>query len=88
MAGPAGETAAALRPRAAPLESAEGRVVALLDIGKMRGDEYIDRLAEIFGERGIQVRRFRKPTNTKVAPRQLLDEIADAADAVVVALSD
>ena len=85
---PTGETSAALRPRAAPLESLEGRTVALMDIGKMRGDEFIDRLEMLATEAGIVTRRFKKPTNTRVAPRPLIDEIGGTSDAVIVALSD
>lgn len=85
---PTGETAATLRPRATPLETLDGRTVALMDIGKMRGDEFIDRLEELCAAAGVGTLRFKKPTNTRVAPRELIDEIGAKADAVVVALSD
>ena len=85
---PTGETASTLRPRAEPLATLEGRTVALMDIGKMRGDEFIDRLEQLCTARGLATLRFKKPTNTRVAPRELIDEIGTTADAVVVALSD
>ena len=85
---PTGGSGTDLRPRAAPLASFEGKTVALLDIGKMRGDEFIDRLEAICGTRGIATRRFKKPTNTRVAPRDLIAEIGDTSHAVIVALSD
>ncbi|MGD9920226.1 MAG: UGSC family (seleno)protein [Pseudorhodoplanes sp.] len=88
MRDPTAETTSDLRARANPLASLDGRTVALMDIGKMRGDEFIDRLEALCIARGIAVRRFRKPTNTRVAPRQMIEDIATRCDAVVIALSD
>lgn len=85
---PTGETAPDLRPRAEPLASLEGKTIALMDIGKMRGDEFIDRLETLCAERGLATRRFKKPTNTRVAPREMIEEIGATCDAVVIALSD
>ena len=85
---PTAETTGVLRPRTPPLRDLRGRTVALLDIGKMRGDEYIDRLEALLGERGVSTRRYAKPTNTRTAPVALLQAIATECHAVVVALSD
>jgi hypothetical protein len=59
-----------------------------MDIGKMRGDEFIDRLEQLFRARGVSIRRYRKPTNTRVAPREMIKDIATNCRAVVIALSD
>jgi hypothetical protein len=59
-----------------------------MDIGKMRGDEFIDRLEQLCTERGIKTRRYKKPTNTRVAPREMIKDIAENCDAVIIALSD
>jgi hypothetical protein len=85
---PTAESASAMRPRRAPLASLEGKTVALMDIGKMRGDEFIDRLESLCRERGITTRRYKKPTNTRTAPLELLQQMADECQAVVIALSD
>ncbi|MGN8545371.1 UGSC family (seleno)protein [Bradyrhizobium sp. 13971] len=85
---PTSETASELRERAAPLDSVVGKTIALMDIGKMRGDEFIDRLEQLCTERGIETRRYKKPTNTRVAPREMIKDIADNCDAVIIALSD
>ena len=85
---PTGEAASLLRDRAAPLDGFDGKTVALMDIGKMRGDEFIDRLEELCTERGVATKRYRKPTNTRVAPPEMIAAIAEDCDAVVVALSD
>jgi hypothetical protein len=85
---PTAETASVMRPRRAPPASLDGVTVALMDIGKMRGDEFIDRLEALFLERGIATRRYKKPTNTRTAPLALLQKIADECQVVVIALSD
>ena len=85
---PSAETSSILRSRKAPLKTLSDKVIALMDIGKMRGDEYIDRLESLCNERGINTRRFKKPTNTRVAPKHMIDEITKTCDAVIIALSD
>ena len=76
------------RARRAPLKSFDDVSVALLDIGKMRGDEFIDRIETRFSAAGVITKRYRKPTNTRVAPIDLLRQIGDENHAVVLALSD
>lgn len=88
MRDPTAETASGLRARRAPPASLEGLTVGLLDIGKMRGDEFIDRLEALFAARGIATRRYRKPTNTRTAPLELLQKIAAECQVVAIALSD
>jgi hypothetical protein len=88
MRDPTAETLGTRRPRLAPPASLEGKTVALLDIGKMRGDEFIDQLERRFAAHGVATRRYRKPTNTRVAPTELLQQIAAETQLAVVALSD
>lgn len=88
MRDPTAESGSQRRPRVAPPASLDGATVALLDIGKPRGSEYIDRLQERLSQRGIASKRYRKPTNTRVAPTELLQQIATEAQVAVVALSD
>lgn len=85
---PTAELAPVRRPRRAPPASLEGLTVALLDIGKARGDVFIDRIDELMRARGLEVRRYAKPTNTKVAPVPIAQAIATECDVVVEALSD
>ena len=85
---PTGETAPTRRARLAPPSSLDGRTVALMDIGKSRGAEFIDRLEGHFKRAGVATRRYRKPTNTKVAPTDLLQKIAAENQLAVIALSD
>ncbi len=76
------------RRRLAPPSSLDGLTIGLLDIGKARGNIFIDRIDELLSERGIRVLRYAKPTNTKVAPTDLAQTIAGECDVVVEALSD
>ncbi len=85
---PTAETSTLSRTRKTPPENLEGKTVALMDIGKMRGDEFIDRLEQLFDEKGIATKRYKKPTNTRTAPHQLIQQIVSESDVVVIALSD
>lgn len=90
MRDPTSETSPVIRPpRRLPAGTSPANItVALLDIGKTRGDEFMDRMEQLFGERQIAVRRYKKPSNTRTAPVELLQRIAGECQAVVVALSD
>jgi hypothetical protein len=88
MRDPTAETASDLRARTPPLTGFAGQTIALMDIGKMRGDEFINRLEQLCHARGVATRRYKKPTNTRVAPREMIKDIADRCQAVIIALSD
>jgi hypothetical protein len=60
----------------------------LFDIGKTRTSEFLDRLEMRFKERGLNTKRFGKPTNAKVATPEIVQDVVDAADVVVIGLSD
>jgi hypothetical protein len=73
-------------PRPASLRGAS---VALLDISKPKGAEFLDRVEELLrAEHGVaEVVRLRKPTFTRPAPPDVLSE-AERCGAVLVALAD
>jgi hypothetical protein len=85
---PTGERHAATRERTPRPAGLSGKTVGLLDITKARGDVFLDRLEASLGGRGIRVRRYAKPTFTKVAPIDLRREIAEQCDVVIEALAD
>ena len=85
---PTSERNPAVRERLPRPKTLEGLKVGLLDISKMKGDVYLDRLEGLIRERGAEVLRFKKPTFTKPAPIDLRQEIAVQYDAVVEALAD
>lgn len=64
--------------------------VALLDISKPRGNVLLDRLEALLTERlpGIAVKRYAKPTFTKIAPEALRRQIFDESDFVIEGLAD
>ena len=70
------------------LASLVGKTVGLLDISKPRGDVLLNRLEALFEGEGITVRRYKKPTMTRVAPLEVKQQIATECDAVVEALAD
>ncbi len=74
-------------PRAKP-HSLVGLTVGLLDISKARGDVFLDRLEQLFVARGVQTKRYKKPTFTRPAPISLVQEIASQCDVVVEGLAD
>ena len=70
------------------LSDLQKKTVGLLDISKPKGDIFLDRIAEGLHERGVRVKRFSKPTFTRLAPIGLKNEIAGSCDAVIEALAD
>ena len=74
-----------LAPRPAELR---GRRVALLDIRKAKGKEFLDRIEELLRERGADTFRVVKPTFARPAPGELIEEIALHGDLAVEALAD
>ena len=80
-------------PRAATpparLGSLAGKKLGLLDISKPGGSVFLDRLEKILRERhGVaEVIRARKPTFSKNAPQQVIEQLR-GLDAVVEGLAD
>ena len=66
----------------------DGLTIGLLDIAKARGDVFLDRLDERLRERGLAVKRYKKPTNTRPAPLPLQQQIATEVNLVIEGLSD
>ena len=85
---PTGERSLPVRERLPRPATLEGLDLALLDISKARGDVFMDRLEELFAEKGARVKRFSKPTFTKPAPPDVRRQIAEECAAVVEALAD
>ena len=68
--------------------SLNGLKVALLDISKPRGNVFLDEVERLLHIRGIETKRYKKPTFTKPAPIDLRHEIALECQAVIEALAD
>lgn len=85
---PTSERSPAQRPRLPRPDRLDGLTVGILDIAKSRGDVFLKRLGERLGERGIAVKHYAKPTNTRPAPLPLAQQIATEVDLVIEGLSD
>ena len=85
---PTAELNSASKPLLPRLKTLQGTTIGLLDINKPRGDVLLDRLEALFAEKGVAVKRYSKPTMTRVAPLEVKQQIASECDAVVEALAD
>lgn len=74
-----------LNPR---LKTIEGATIGLLDISKARGKEFLDEVQAQLLALGAQVKRYSKPTFTRVAPVALSQQISVECDAVIEGLAD
>ena len=85
---PTAEISPVQRPRIARTRSLEDLTVALIDISKPRGSEFLDRLEQLFAARVVAVKRYRKPRFSTIAPAELRQRIAAECNAAVEALAD
>lgn len=71
------------------LKTLAGKNIGLLDISKNGGSFFLDRLDRILRERYqvAQITRARKPTFSKNAPDQVIEQLRKS-DAVIEALAD
>jgi hypothetical protein len=74
-----------LAPRGKPLGGAS---VALLDISKRRGDEFLDRIEARLREHGAETFRLVKEIFSKPADPEIIRRIAGRGDLAVQALAD
>lgn len=72
-------------PRRAELA---GKRVALLDITKARGSEFLDRIEMLLAARGAQPFRLSKEIFSKPASTEVIERVAIRADLVVEGLAD
>ena len=85
---PTAERTSAMRALLARPAALDGLTIGLLDISKARGNVFLDRLDEQLAARGITVKRYRKPTFTRVAPTALKQQIAAECNIVIEGLAD
>lgn len=88
MYDPTSETTALRRERLTAPAVLTGARIGLLSISKERSDEFLNQVALRLTERGHDVRRFRKPTHTKPAPEDVLQDVVAGCDVVAIALAD
>lgn len=85
---PTAERAPSARARLSRPASLDGATVGLLDISKARGNVFLDRVDERLAAMGVAVKRYKKPTFTRVAPTALKQQIAGECQVVVEGLAD
>ena len=85
---PFDERRRAAEPLAPRPVSLEGARVALLDINKRRGDEFLDRIEERLHARGAVTFRLVKEIFSKPAAPEIVRRIADRGDLAVEGLAD
>ena len=85
---PTAEAAPVQRPRIARPTSLDGLTIALLDINKPRGSEFLDRLEGLFYQRGLKTKRYKKERFSKVATGELKQQIRAECAVAVEALAD
>ena len=85
---PTAERAPVARARQPRPASFDHLTVGIIDISKARGDVFLDRIAARLGDRGIAVRRYKKPTFTRPAPTALKQQVAAECQLVIEGLAD
>jgi len=75
-------------PLAPRRDTLEGARVALLDITKRRGDEFLDRVEARLREHGAETFRVVKDIFSKPAEPELIRRIANRGDLAVEGLAD
>jgi hypothetical protein len=85
---PFDERRRAPEPLAPRRETLEGATVALLDITKRRGDEFLDRIEARLHERGAATFRVVKEIFSKPADADIIRRIAGRGDLAVEGLAD
>ncbi|HEY4827586.1 MAG TPA: hypothetical protein VIH85_12500 [Solirubrobacteraceae bacterium] len=85
---PFDERRRAAEPLAPRRPTLEGASVALLDINKRRGDEFLDRIQELLHSRGASTFRITKEIFSKPAAPEIIRRIANRGDLAVEGLAD
>jgi hypothetical protein len=75
-------------PLAPRRKSIAGSRVALLDINKRRGKEFLDRIEALLAEQGAHTFRVVKPIFSKPAGPEIIRRIANRGDLAVEGLAD
>jgi len=88
LLNPTGEHEVVARKKAPKPITLDGITVGVLDIGKLRGDVFLDRLAERLGERGVAVKRYAKPGPNRPAVLETRHRMLAETQVAVIGLAD
>ena len=85
---PTSERSPTQRARLERPDKLDGLTIGILDIAKSRGDVFLRQLGDRLEARGLVVKHYAKPTNTRPAPLPLQQQIATEVDVLIEGLSD
>ncbi len=85
---PTGEHEVVARKKAAKPITLDGIAVGILDIGKARGDVFLDRVAVRFGELGVAVKRYAKPGPSRPAILETRQRMLAETRVALIGLAD
>ncbi len=85
---PTGEHEIVVRKKAPKPVTLDGITVGVLDIGKLRGDVFLDRIAERLGERGVAVKRYAKPGPSRPAVLETRQRMQAETQVAIIGLAD
>jgi hypothetical protein len=85
---PTGEHEVVARKKPAKPAKLDGITVGVLDIGKLRGDVFLDRFAKRLGDRGIAVKRYAKPGPSRPAVIETRQRMLAETQVAVIGLAD
>lgn len=85
---PTGEHQAVARKQAPRPQNLQGLTIGFLDIGKARGDVFLDRLDERLTERGVKVNRYAKPTPSRLVATDTRQKMISEVQSAVIGLAD
>ena len=85
---PTGEHEVVARKKTPKPVTLDGITVGVLDIGKLRGDVFLDRIAERLGERGVAVKRYAKPGPNRPAVIETRQKMLAETQVAVIGLAD
>lgn len=88
MRDPTAETTAVRRNRIPPKAVLANATIGLLSISKERSEEFLDTVEAQLTKRGLKILRYAKPTHTKPAPENVIQDIVEHCDVIVEGLAD
>ena len=88
LLNPTGEHRVTARTKASRPRSLDAITVGVLDIGKLPGDVFLDRLAKRFGEAGVAVKRYAKPGPNRPAVLETRQRMQAETQVAVIGLAD
>lgn len=85
---PTGELEPITKKPLKKIKATPSAIVGLIDISKAKGDVFLNKIEKLFIEKGLQTKRYKKPTFARPAPISLIQKITTEVNVVVQGLAD